>query len=81
MSFTLKFHGDAPQPMRLKFGKIPDADSFIEPFRGEYEVLPATSPQIFETAGKKMIDDMTVLAIPYYEISNEHGSTVHIAPP
>ena len=46
---------------------------------GAYEITPLPfETQTFETKGKKMTDDITVHAIPYYETSNISGKTVYI---
>lgn len=50
----------------------------VLPYEGEYSVLPSTSEQVLPTAGKKMDRDMTVFAIPLYEVSNRSGTTVSI---
>lgn len=49
-----------------------------ERYEGEYEVTPRADPQILDTKAKKMVDDFTVKAIPYFETSNEKGTTVII---
>ncbi len=49
-------------------------------YDGEYEVVPKTYGQTLNTANKKMVDDLTITAIPYFETSNEaDGKTVYIA--
>lgn len=55
-------------------GKLPTYD-------GEYIVTPkAFVEQTLETKNKSMTDDVTVLEIPYSEVSNpEGGTTVNIA--
>lgn len=51
-----------------------------EPYDGSYIVTPkAREAQILATADKKMIEDVIVLSVPYYETSNESGHTVYIA--
>jgi hypothetical protein len=48
-------------------------------YEGEYTITPETSAQTLPTAHKRMQDDLTVLAIPYYETTNETGgNTVYI---
>jgi len=43
-------------------------------YDGGYEVTPlAGTEQILATHGKRMEDDVVVLAIPYYETTNESG--------
>lgn len=54
--------------------------SAISIYDGSYEVTPLTdTEQVLETYGKRMEDDVVVLAIPYYETTNESGGyTVNI---
>lgn len=48
-------------------------------YEGEYTIIPETTAQTLPTAHKRMQDDLTVLAIPYYETTNETGgNTVYI---
>lgn len=49
-----------------------------QPYQGEYRVVPQTAEQQFATKNTYMKDDLTVLAIPYYEVGNENGTTVII---
>lgn len=50
-----------------------------ELYDGEYEVTPKSSEQVLNTKKKIMYDDVTVGAIPYYEVSNDYGGiTVNI---
>lgn len=39
-------------------------------YEGEYDVVPKIESQVMKTAGKHMREDVTVEAIPYYEVSN-----------
>lgn len=49
-------------------------------YEGPYEITPKVNEQGFETKYKTMTDDLTVLAVPYSEVSNpQGGSTVNIA--
>lgn len=55
-------------------------DVTTQVYDGDYEVTPKTYGQTLETANKKMADDVTINAIPYFETSNESdGKTVYIA--
>ena len=46
---------------------------------GAYDITPLPfESQTFETKGKRMTDDVTVRAIPYYETSNVSGITIYI---
>lgn len=44
-----------------------------EDYTGEYEILPQVTDQTVETNDKRMTDNLKVLAIPYYEVSNASG--------
>lgn len=46
----------------------------IQTYDGSYEITPlSNTEQLLETSGKYMQDDVTILAIPYYETTNESG--------
>lgn len=49
-------------------------------YSGDYVVTPkAHDSTVLPTNGLLMMDDVTVVQIPYYETSNVSGSTVYIA--
>ena len=51
-----------------------------EPYDGSYEVTPKVSAQTLPTANKLMLDDVSVRAIPYFDVSNPAGgNTIYIA--
>ena len=51
-----------------------------DPYEGDYVVTPkASTATVLPTKDKAMTDDVTVLKIPYFETSNENGTTVYIA--
>ena len=53
---------------------IPTTASMIPAYDGAYEITPLPyTDTLMETSGKRMTDDVTVLAIPYYETTNESG--------
>lgn len=52
--------------------------STVEPYEGEYEVIPDFDTQILETEDKRMTDDVTVHPIPVHRTSNPYGTTVYI---
>lgn len=54
--------------------QINDAD----PYEGDYTVTPRVDSQTMETRGKIMSNDVTILAIPYYDTSNPYGTTIYI---
>lgn len=56
--------------------KIGNYDDYV----GAYEVTPlAATEQVLDTSNKHMTDDVTVYKVPYFETTNEHGTTVYIA--
>lgn len=58
---------------------IAKVDGSTDPFLGEYVVTPKVEAQTVLCAGKKMLKDVNVKAIPFFETSNETGTTVYIA--
>lgn len=49
-------------------------------YEGEYEVTPTVNGQTLETKQKLMTDDVTIHAIPFFEVGNNSGgNTVYIA--
>lgn len=51
-----------------------------EPYTGDYEITPKVEAQTMPTAQKLMAQDVTIKAIPFYNVSNNSGgSTVYIA--
>lgn len=44
-----------------------------DPYTGEYTATPSRHEQVYETAGKTMRDDFTVVEIPYYTTTNISG--------
>ena len=50
------------------------------PYKGDYIVAPKMDQQMLDTKGAIMEDDVTILAIPVYRVSNTSGgTTVYIA--
>lgn len=50
------------------------------PYEGEYIVTPkAHAAQVLPTKEKYMLDDVTVLKVPYFETHNDNGLTAYIA--
>lgn len=51
----------------------------VETYDGDYTIIPTFDEQRMSTENKLMIDDMTILSIPYSEVSNpEGGLTINI---
>lgn len=54
--------------------------SSVPVYTGTYEVTPkANTEQTLQTAGKQLLENVTVHEVPYYETSNISGTTVYIA--
>lgn len=50
------------------------------PYNGEYIITPKVEAQTMKTKNKTMLDDVTIKAIPYAEVTNlSNGKTVTIA--
>ena len=51
-----------------------------EPYEGPYDVTPKVTAQTLPTAKKFMQEDVSVRAIPYFDVSNPAGgNTIYIA--
>lgn len=55
----------------LKVGNAEDCPVYD----GNYTVTPAVTEQTLKTAQKKMVADVTIKKIPYFEVSNNSGGT------
>lgn len=60
-------------------GKYCDRDIVItaevEHYEGSYDVTPMVTQQVLPTKEKFMTDDVTVMAIPVFDVSNTSGGT------
>lgn len=74
----------------LRFGQSASLDMSVEPgrpvylggepYEGPYEVTPRVEAQTLPTAKKLMREDVSVRAIPYFDVSNPAGgNTIYIA--
>lgn len=60
-------------------GRIEIVDADVSIYDGDYTITPDVDGQTVGTAGKMMREDLTVEAIPYFDVSNvSGGSTVYI---
>lgn len=50
----------------------------VQAYDGDYIVTPKTTTQVLSTKNKRLTSDITVNSIPYFETSNEDGTTVYI---
>ena len=49
-------------------------------YGGPYEAIPKVTAQTLPTANKLMLEDVSVRAIPYFDVSNPAGgNTIYIA--
>ena len=57
------------------FGELQTATEYIgeDVYIGEYAMTPKVSEQTLPTAGKAMVKDVTVNAIPYVDVGNPGG--------
>lgn len=79
-SFFTDLHTDS-QKIDTTFSEFQEVSIIdeIEAYDGPYVVTPAIDSQVLPTAQKRMIDNMTVKAIPYFQTSNpQMGETVYI---
>ena len=67
--------------MSLELDISDGSGGMLPPYEGEYVITPKPfTEQVLETKNKSMSDDVTVLEIPYSEVTNpEGGKTVNIA--
>ena len=72
MVIHLAMDGEAGSAIKV----VQDEDRDI--YTGPYVVTPRAEEQALNTDQKYMADDVTVLAIPYVEVSNLNGITVSI---
>lgn len=65
-----------------EWGNIQPVTEYVggDPYMGDYTVVPQMDPQVLETAGKIMLEDVTVREVPVFRVSNNSGgTTVYIA--
>ena len=62
----------------VEVGRVVIKREEAEIYEGDYIVTPSTDRQILETANKKLMNDVEINSIPYYDIANEYGRTIYI---
>lgn len=69
-----------PQLLPITFGVIHEVmPDNIEIYEGGYAITPTVDGQVLQTAQKLMKDDVTIKAIPFYDVSNTSGGkTIYI---
>lgn len=80
MQFEVKFN-ITNQHLPVKFGVVQTvaAPGEVEAYTGPYDVTPKTEGQTLKTANKRMTDDVSVKAIPFFDTSNNAGGqTIYI---
>ena len=80
MTFKVKFT-ENKQHLATKFKGVQPITEYVggEEYRGAYEVTPKIEAQTMPTKDKFLVDDMTVKAIPFFNVSNTSGgNTVFI---
>lgn len=79
--FHIKFHEQNNFSIRLRhsteltasFGEVQIVSDKYPEYEGPYEVTPKIQEQVLETRNTSMLDDVTVLEIPYEEVTNLGG--------
>lgn len=69
------------QPFDVCFGKVHHLTEYVggDPYDGEYDITPKVEAQTMPTKEKIMLEDVTIRAIPYAEVTNQsNGKTVTI---
>ena len=77
-SVTFRFGQAASPAMSVELGRPVYMGG--DPYEGPYDVTPKVTAQTLPTAKKLMRDDVSVRAIPYFDVSNPAGgNTIYIA--
>lgn len=72
--FDAKLSGEDALSLGGAFSECVVVPAEVVPeYEGSYEVTPKVDAQILPTAEKKMTDNVTVKAIPYFDVSNPAG--------
>lgn len=81
-SSIIKLHvsDESNDSLKITSDRVNITTTSGDPYQGPYIVTPlANEQQILNTKFKYMSDDVTVNKVPYYETSNDSGTTVYIA--
>lgn len=72
--FALEFR-EFSSEVAVDFEEIQEVTEYIggEVYAGDYKVTPKVTAQTMPTKDKVMLDDVTVEAIPFYEVKNTSG--------
>jgi hypothetical protein len=73
--FTAEFH-EVDSAFPADFGEMQVVTDYTGAlYEGDYVVTPQAEGQVLKTAQKLMRDDVTIEAIPFFEVSNNSGGT------
>lgn len=82
MKFPVSF-SKSDNTFSADFGQLEVVADYVDPserYEGEYTATPKVEAQTLPTAKKYLDKDITLLAIPYFETSNNSGgNTAYIA--
>lgn len=70
---NIKLQFDESNQFAADFGEVYVTTEDVEYYSGSYQVTPTTEDQVLKTKEKLMLNDLTVCAIPYSEVSNLAG--------
>ena len=77
-SVTFRFWQTSSPAMAVELGRPVYMGG--EPYEGPYDVTPKVTAQTLPTAKKFMQEDVSIRAIPYFDVSNPAGgNTIYIA--
>lgn len=81
MILDVEFYEDSLE-IDVDFGEITQVTECIggEEYEGDYTVTPKITQQTLPTKEKVMKEDVTIFAIPYFDVTNSSGGqTIYIA--
>lgn len=61
-----------------EIGKIVIRQHETDDYDGQYIITPSSNSQILETGNKRLLENIEIKAIPYYDVTNEYGRTIYI---
>ena len=79
--FKVTFAADGGS-MAVTFGQAQPVPEFVggEIYDGPYQVTPKVTAQTIPTKDRVLLEDVTILEVPVYRVSNNSGgTTVYIA--
>ena len=81
MQFRVNFKEiDKKLPVTFRSFQGVEVYAEVEKYTGSYEITPKVDAQTMPTAQKFMNEDVTVKAIPFFDVSNDAGgNTIFIA--